>query len=347
MVSRLNVIALGAALFAGSHCFAEPVFVTNEMSGDLTVLDGVKHTLIATIPLGKRPRGIRVSPDGKLLYVALSGSPIAGPGVDESTLPPPDKAADGIGVVDIAARKVVRTLKGVSDPEQLALSPDGGRLYVASEDGGAAVVFDTGSGKILASLPVGAEPEGVAVSPNGHVAYVTSESEGTVSVIDARSNKVLKQFKVGQRPRSVVFAPDGARAYVTGENDASVSIVDARKHEVIQKITLEGEGIRPMGVGISPNGQMLYVATGRAGKLVALDTKTFKTRWSVPVGQRPWGVAVSPNGARVYTANGPSNDVAVVDTRTHTVIEKIAVGNRPWGVTSSSQNSIPLSGEFR
>ena len=38
---------------------------------------------IATIPLGKRPRGIKASPDRTMLYVALSGSPAAGPGVDE------------------------------------------------------------------------------------------------------------------------------------------------------------------------------------------------------------------------------------------------------------------------
>ena len=53
------------------------VYVTNENSGDLTIIDAGKNTAIATIPLGKRPRGISVSPDRKFLYVALSGSPAA------------------------------------------------------------------------------------------------------------------------------------------------------------------------------------------------------------------------------------------------------------------------------
>src|SRR5512142_1296892 len=74
------------------------VFVTNEASGDLSVIDAAQNEVIATVPLGKRPRGVKASPDGRFLYVALSGSPAAGPGVDESTLPPPDRAADGIGV---------------------------------------------------------------------------------------------------------------------------------------------------------------------------------------------------------------------------------------------------------
>ena len=56
------------------------VYVTNEASGDLTVIDASTGSVVATAPLGKRPRGIKASPDGKTLYVALSGSPNAGPG---------------------------------------------------------------------------------------------------------------------------------------------------------------------------------------------------------------------------------------------------------------------------
>jgi YVTN family beta-propeller protein len=59
------------------------VYVTNEASGDLSVISS-KNEVIATVKLGKRPRGIHASPDGKTIYVALSGSPMAPPGVDES-----------------------------------------------------------------------------------------------------------------------------------------------------------------------------------------------------------------------------------------------------------------------
>src|SRR5688572_26530059 len=62
---------------------AVTVYVTNEASGDLTVIDAANNEVIATLPLGKRPRGIHVTPDRKNILVALSGSPIAPPGVDE------------------------------------------------------------------------------------------------------------------------------------------------------------------------------------------------------------------------------------------------------------------------
>ena len=67
---------------------APRLYVTNEVSGDLTIIDSGTYNVIATVPLGKRPRGIHASPDRKTIYIAVSGSPIAGPGVDESTLPP-------------------------------------------------------------------------------------------------------------------------------------------------------------------------------------------------------------------------------------------------------------------
>src|SRR5215212_2478931 len=54
------------------------VYVTNEASGDLSVIDTATNQVIATVSLGKRPRGIHFSRDGKQLFVALSGSPIAG-----------------------------------------------------------------------------------------------------------------------------------------------------------------------------------------------------------------------------------------------------------------------------
>ena len=122
---------------------------------------------MATAPLGKRPRGIQVTPDGKSLYVALSGSPPAPPGTDESKLPPPDRSADGIGEVDADTYKVKRVIHAGADPEQLAVSADGKWLYVANEDTAQVSVVDAASGTITATVKIGEEPEGVTIRPDG------------------------------------------------------------------------------------------------------------------------------------------------------------------------------------
>jgi YVTN family beta-propeller protein len=308
------------------------VYVTNEVSGDLSVIDPATHRAVATLPLGKRPRGIRVAPDRTQLYIALSGSPISPPGTDESKLPPPDRTADGIGVVDVKALTLGTILRGPQDPEQTSVSRDGARLYIANEDKATASVLDIASGKTIAEFEVGGEPEGVTTSPDGRFVYVTSEEHNQVSVIDTAANKVVKQFAVGPRPRDTAFLPDSSRAYVTAENGGSISVVDASSHTVIETIKLTGENVRPMGAVVSPDGQRLYVSTGRGGTVVSIDTKTNKPVGSVAVGTRPWGLALSPDGTRLYTANGPSNDVSVVDTSTFTLLTKVPVGQSPWGV---------------
>jgi YVTN family beta-propeller protein len=91
-----------------------------------------------------------------------------------------------------------------------------------------------------------------------------------------------------------------------------------------------------MGVRVSPDGDRVYVATGRGGTVLLIDPATNRIIGSVKVGQRPWGIALTPDGSKLYTANGPSNDVSVVDTKKLQVIKTIPVGKIPWGVAIGS-----------
>src|SRR5688572_24296906 len=314
------------------------IYVTNERSDNLTVIDSTTHEVVATIPLGKRPRGIHASPDGKTIYVALSGSPIAPPGVDEDSLPPADKKADGIGVVDVAQGKLIRVIPGGSDPEEFSLSLDGLLLYSSNEDVGETSIIDVAAGKVLQSLKVGeedSEPEGVETSPNGKFVYITTENEGAVAVIDTDTRKVIANVKVGARPRDVAFLPDSSKAYVTCENAGTLAIMDAVKHVKIGEIQIGNsappDNIKPMSVVLSADAKTAYVSTGRGQKVFIIDTTTNKVTGSVEAGQRPWGIALSPDGKYLYTANGPSNDVSVIDLQTRTA-RKVAAGMSPWGV---------------
>jgi YVTN family beta-propeller protein len=309
------------------------IYVTNEISGDLTVIDSGPMEVVATIPLGKRPRGIHASPDGKTIYVALSGSPPAPPGVDESTLPPPDKNADGIGVFDVAQNKMVKMLKGGSDPENFDVSFDGKTIYVSNEDASGVSFIDIASGAITKTIRTGEEPEGVKLTPDGKLIYSTAEGDGTVSVIDPAAGTLMTTFKVGHRPRNVVFLPDGKHAYVNAENDGSIVLLDTVKNEKISPIVLGTPGeVKPMGLALSLDASKLYVSTGRGHKVFVVDTATHQPTGSFEVGQRPWGLAISPDGKILFTANGPSNDVSVVDLGTQTVTKKIKTTGGPWGV---------------
>lgn len=308
------------------------VYVSNEMSGTVSVVDPAAQKVVATITVGKRPRGIRASADGKTVFVALSGSPIAGPGVDESKLPPPERQHDGIGVIDVASGQLTRVLKGGTDPEQFVISADGKRLFIANEDAGQTTVLDIATGDTVKTIAVGGEPEGVDLSLDGRFVYVTAEADNQVYVIDAERLEVVKAIEVGARPRSTGFLPNTNRAYVSAENDASVSVIDVATHTVTGRIGFDDPRMRPMGVVAAPDGAYVYVTTGRGGTLARIDTARNQIAGGLPVGERPWGVAISPDGRTLFTANGPSNDIAIVDASSWTVTARIPVGERPWGV---------------
>jgi PQQ-dependent catabolism-associated beta-propeller protein len=309
------------------------VYASNEDSNELSIIDPDNNESIGTIAVGKRPRGVRVSPDGAKIYVALSGSPKCPPSMPDSECEKliADKTADGIAVIDAITRKVERVLPGGSDPEQFDLSPDQSRLFIANEDQGTATIVDIASGVVVKETPVGREPEGVKVSPDGSVFLVTGESEHDVSVVDSASGEVLHRVKVGLRPRDIIFTPDGRHAIVSAEANHQVDIIDMETHTVARTIKL-AEGVLPMGLALAPDGRVLYVANGRAKTVSKIDFQNGAALSSIEVGTRPWGIALSPDGKRLFTANGPSNDVTVIDTETFTVMTRIPVGKSPWGV---------------
>jgi YVTN family beta-propeller protein len=335
----------------GPLAFGYHVYVTNEKGGDVSVIDGATREVVATIPVGKRPRGIRVSPDGKTLFVAVSGTPISAPPQldakgnpifkkgkddDDDDDKKADKSADGIAVVDIAQKKLLKKIQVGSDPEQLALSADGTRLFISNEDVGTASVVNIASGKVEHIIPVSREPEGVTTSPDGKFFYVTCETEGEIFAIDTANYKVISHFNVGGRPRSADFLPDGSRAFIPSESSGQLHIIDSVNHKLLKTIDLP-KGSRPMCVKAAADGKKVYFSTGRAGTVDVLDTGKQEVTNAIKVGTRPWGIAISSDGKLLYSANGPSDDVSVVDLNSEKEIARIKSPGSPWGVAVTPQ----------
>ncbi len=308
------------------------VYVSCEESGTVTVIDGHTDKVVATIAVGKRPRGVQVSPDGKTVYVALSGSPNAGPNRKEEEDAKSDKTADGIGVIDTASNTLKGVIIGGSDPEQFAVSRDGTSLYIANEDTAEVSVIDIAKNAVVHAIPVGREPEGVTLSPDGKTVWVTSESDNKIYVIDTASNALTSTIDVGARPRSIALSADGSRAFVTLENAASLAIVDVAQHKVVSTVMFGGQNVRPMGIVLSPDGTTAYVTAGRGHLVFGVGTTDGRVQSRLEVGERPWGIGISRDGEKMYTANGTSNDVTVVDVPNNRILSKLNIGGRPWGI---------------
>ncbi len=323
------------------------IFVSNEKAGTITVINGEDFTVTATFPVGKRPRGIHASPDGKTVYVALSGTPIEPPPKldangnpiflkghdDDDDNVQADKAADGIGIIDVAQRKFLRKIPAGSDPEQFCLSADGKRLYISNEDVGAASVLNIADEKVEHIIPVTREPEGAGVSPDGKFFYITCETGGDVFAIDAKTFKIIGHIKIHPRPRNVDFLPDGSRAFIPSESVAELNVIDVPNQKLLKVITLPPHS-RPQCVKVSSDGKKVYVSNGRAGTVCVVDANTYEVLNTIKVGARPWGITFSPDGKYLFAANGPSDDVSVVDLTTEKEIARIKSPGSPWGIVA-------------
>ena len=328
------IALLVAPLLVPAAARAAHVFVSNEDEHTVSVIDTQRLEVTATIPVGKRPRGLKLSRDGVRLYVAVSGLPKCPPSVpdEECAKLQRDLTADGIAAVDTHSLKLLQLYKAGSDPEQFDLSREGRRLFVSNEDSATLTVLDLASGSVVTRIPVGHEPEGVRVAPNGALVLVTSETDDAVSLIDTHLLQPVRTLKVGHRPRDAAFTSDGRFAYVTAEFDASVYRVGIGEGGTVEKVLTLRKEARPMGVLLDEPQHRLYVSTGRGGTIAVIALEGSKLITEVPVGARPWGIALSADHRRLFSANGSSNDVSVIDTGTLKVVKKIPVGRSPWGV---------------
>src|SRR6266480_3440579 len=333
---RFNLWAIAYFVVSVVTCLAQAeaqnylVFVSNERSGDVTVIDGATDAVVATFKVGKRPRGIHATPDGTRVFVTLSGSPRMAPGVDENR-GPADKTADGLGVIDPVTRKLIDRWHVGSDPEQFAISKDGKFAFIANEDDASALIVDLNSGQSRGKVKVSAEPEGVGVNPANGEVYVTCEEKGEVFAIAPDQQRVVAKIETGGRPRSVAFSSDGSRAFVACESGGKVAVIETASQKIISNIQL-AQGSLPMGTAVSPDGKELYISTGRGNAVAIIDTATNALIATVPVGKRAWGIALSPDGSKLYAANGASDDVSVVDVKTRKELKRIKAGGGPWGI---------------
>src|SRR4051794_1192570 len=298
---------------------AETIFVSDEASDCVTAVDGGTLKPIECIHVGKRPRGLVASKDGKTLYVAVGN-------------------ANQIAIVDTVARKIVRTLS-TPDPETFALTPDETRIFIANENDSELSEIRIADGKVLRQVATGGEPEGTAVSRDGKLVIQASETGSMAHVIDSATGKILQNLMVDTRPRYIAFTPDGSRFWVSSEVRGTVTVFDTASMKQAGKIDFDSarltdNQIQAVATHFTRDGKRAFVALGR-GKLVAeVDPATLKILRTWPVGLRAWNLALSPDETRLYTADGLDGTMSVIDLKSGNVLPPVRLGGKPWGIVS-------------
>jgi YVTN family beta-propeller protein len=252
-------------------------YVTNETDGTVSVIATAGNAVVATVPVGSRPRGIAISPDGQTAWVANSGdgtvstiftdtntpgSPIALPG-GPATSPDgiaisPDggsvfvaQNANDVAILSAATRLPTGTVIDTSAPSRIAIGPRGGRAFVTDSGSTSVTAFNPANGALIGGpIPVGARPSGIAVAPNGVFAYAAASDGNTVTPIATSTNAVSPSIGGFNAPTGVAIAPDGLLGYVTNSGGGNVSSFSTATNAATASIAT---GVGPTGLAIVPN----------------------------------------------------------------------------------------------
>jgi YVTN family beta-propeller protein/VCBS repeat-containing protein len=274
------------------------VSVINTMTG---------QTVGSPIVVGSAPTGVVASLDGAYVFVAnrTSGTVSVIRTADNKVidLNPGTTAIDSLKVGSQPEMLAINT-SAITNASGAVIAAAGTRLYVANYGSNSVSVIDISNPvapKLVDANPattttvdaitVGSNPRGIAFAqtPNGARIYVVNRTAGTVSVIDAVTNKVIDvnpattttidAIKVGTTPQLIVINGDGTRAYVTNYGSNSVSIIDTATNKVVDAnpatTTVDAIAVpsTPIGVALSKDGSLLYVANGN-DRVSVIDTKT-------------------------------------------------------------------------
>ena len=227
-------------------------------------------------------------------------------------------------------------------PRDLALSPDGTRMFVL---GGAnntvngyalPAPFDLTGASFTGSFPVGDQddaPRGLTLSPDGTRMFVAGDDGNDVNgyalpaPFDLTGASFTGSFPVGDQddaPRGLALSPDGTRMFVLGGANNTVNgyalpaPFDLTGASFTGSFPVGDQDRHPRGLALSSDGTRMFVV-GNDGNDVneyalpaPFDLTGASFTDSFPVGDQddaPVGLAFSPDGTRMFVAGANRNEV--------------------------------------
>jgi YVTN family beta-propeller protein len=171
--------------------------VSCEFSGEILKVDTARMKVIRQEKLpfdGAMPQDVKVSPDGKLFYIA-------------------DMMADGLWILDgdkFGKPEFLHTGKGAHG---LYVSRDSREMYISNRGEGTISIFDFTRNKLTKKwrLPDGGSPDMGGVSADGKVLWLSGRYNAEVYAIDTRTGKQLARIKVGSGPHGLAVYPQPGR----------------------------------------------------------------------------------------------------------------------------------------
>ena len=315
----------------------ERVYVPNEKTGNVVVIDPTSFKIIDRFKVGSYPEHIAPAWDLSKLYVD-------------------NMKSSSLTVIDPTSGRPVGTQK-VAFPYNLYFTLDGSKAIVVLDfrtgsKGSPALnrldFYDRLTWQKVGSLVI---PWGGAdhldMSADGSYLLLSTEFAGVVVKVDTTTMKIVGDVRVGGLPIDVRLSPDGSVFYVTNQLLNGVSIIDP---VAMQQIGFIPTAAGAHGLVISRDATRLYVSNRLAGTISVIDPSSQKVVATWKVGGSPDMLTVSTDGSQLWTSNRYDGSVSVIDTATGKVLKVIRTGDAPHGLVYYPQPgnlSLGHNGVFR
>lgn len=282
--------------------------------------------------------GLVISPDGRRLYAANGAEGV--------------KVLHGVTLAEVDSFPVSAGGNDLSNPQGIAVSPDGRLLFVSSRVAdGAVSILDLETRQVVDEIhgTSGSLPGGLAPDPDGHKLYLTFSSPGgtgNLVVYDLDIGAVLETLDLGQDPLGIAVTPDGSRVFVGNSGDATVTVIDTEIYQPVATLPITGN---PSGLLVSPDGEVLLVLSQSSDRLERFSTSTYQQLGSLVLAAGPMALATPPDGKRAYASHGGSSTVSEIGGIATLTITRGGDGfgtvtSAPTGIScgSNCQVSLPI-----
>ncbi len=311
MFKRLLLMLM---LAAGVSARAEVAIVLNADDATVSLIDTSTYKEIQQIPVGKEPHHLMPSPDDKELLVASALS-------------------NELTVLDPRSGQVLRTVKRISDPYQLAFSPDKKWFVSVSLRLDRVDIYRPADYSLVARIPAPKAPSHVIFDAGSNFAFVTLQQSGEIMAIDLKTQKEAWKMKVGPTPAGIWMTPDDKHLLVGIMGADFVRVVDWRNRKSVSYIRTGAGAHNFQALG---DGKHVLVSNrvGNSISIIDQDKLALVETFLVPGG--PDCMDVSRDGKELWVTSRFARKVHVIDLPSRKIKHAISVGRSPHGVYFSN-----------
>ncbi len=148
-----------------------------------------------------------------------------------------------------------------AQPNGIAISSDGSKLYVVARLGQKIREFNTGTSTVSATILPAGGPSDVATVPNSSRIVFTESGIDRVAIYNSVNQTLTANVNVGSNPVGVVVSPDGLYAFVANNSDNTVSRVDLSTYSVVETFAVT---TAPRHLAIGPSNCSAAIAQQQA-----------------------------------------------------------------------------------